>query len=200
MRTVVVRKVPDSLVKKLQQDEAFWYANAQPAKKEAEAASQKGMPHWLQQQWVRILFWVLFIGGFAAVLIWYLSSLNIKLFRKPAAGISTLPGEKITEDIFSIAYEKEIAAAIQAQNFRQAVRLYYLQTLSLLSKKNVIQVQQDRTNSEYIMQLYHTALYKDFFALTRRFEYTWYGKFELTAPAFEKIQKDFKTFYRQFLS
>lgn len=198
--TVQERKIPDSLVKRLQQDEAFWYANMQPAKKAKAVAEREPSKKVLQQDWIRMLFWFLIIGGFAAVLIWYLSSLNIRLFRKPSAAISQLPDETVMEDIFSIAYETEIAKAIKAQNYRQAIRLYYLETLSLLSKKGAIDFQQDRTNSEYVMQLYNTALYKDFFYLTRHFEYTWYGKFELSTPAFEKVQKEFKTFYRQFLS
>jgi hypothetical protein len=197
---IVERKIPDSLQQKLQKDEAFWYANAQLAKKKTTEAPKKFSVAWLQQQWIRILFWVLFIGGFAAVLIWYLSSLNIQLFRKRTADISTWEEEKITEDIFSIAYEREIAAAVQAQNFRQAVRLHYLQTLSLLSKKGAINFMQDRTNSEYLLQLYNTPFHNDFNRLTRSFEYTCYGKFNLTPTAFEKVQKDFETFYRRIHS
>lgn len=194
------RKIPDRILKELKADDAFWYANAQPAKKEVKGESKNKSKAWLQQPWVRVLFWCLFIGGFAGVVIWYLSSLNIKFFRKPAALISSIPGESITEDIFSIAYATEIASAVKAQNYRQAVRFYYLQTLSLLSKKGAIDFKQDRTNSEYLMQLYKSAPYNGFYKLTRSFEYTCYGKFNLTQPAFEKVQKDFETFYRDFLS
>ena len=184
----------------MKEDEAFWYVNATPAKKEKKDATRKSSTGWLQQPWVRTMFWVLFIGGFTSVLIWYLSSLNIKLFRRGAAAIPNTQDQLIKEDIFSIDYEKELKIAIQTKNYRQAVRLYYLQTLSLLSKKGHIQFKQDRTNAEYLFQLYNKDSYQPFRSLTRSFEYTCYGKFELSEPAFEKVQKDFETFYRHHLS
>lgn len=189
------RKIEDRLLNELKADDAFWYANAQPAKKETKAKSRKFSKAWLQQPWVRVLFWCLFIGVFAGVVIWYLASLNIRLFRKRGIPITTFNSEKITEDIFSIAYATEIASAVKAQNYRQAIRLYYLQTLSLLSKKGAIEFKQDRTNSEYLMQLYNSVRYNDFRRLTRSFEYTCYGKFKLTQTLFEKVQNDFETFY-----
>ena len=194
------RKAPDSLVNALKGNEAFWYANATPVKKETKDYKRKLSTAWLQEKWVRILFWVLFIGGFASVLIWYLTTLNIKLFSKSALAIPATQGQLITEDIFSIDYDKEIKNAVQAQNFKQAVRLYYLQTLSLLSGNGYIQFQQDRTNSVYLRQLYNKAPYQSFRNLTHIFEYTCYGKFELNQPAFEKVQKDFETFYQHHLS
>ena len=58
---VVVRTIPDSVVKALQGDEDFWYANATLAKKEKEATTRQTATTWVKQPWVRILFWVLFL-------------------------------------------------------------------------------------------------------------------------------------------
>lgn len=191
------RKVPDSVIQKLRNDEAFWYANAPIPKKEAAKERNTVSFNWLKEAWVRTALWFLIIGLFAAVLFWYLSALNIRLFRKPSTVIeSTLP-TTVAEDIFSINYDAEIGKAVKTSNYRQAIRLYYLQALSKLSNKGLIHYQQDHTNSVYVMQLYNTPLYKDFFNLTRSFEYTWYGKFEMTTPVFGILQKDFETFYRQ---
>ena len=193
----VERKVPDSIIQKLKMDEAFWYVNG-PVQKKAEQKREKEVSiNWLKERWVRTTLWFLIIGLFAAVLVWYLSTLNIRLFRKSSAIIESSNDMSVAEDIFSIPYASQINSAIQAANYRQAVRLYYLQTLSLLSNKGLIQYQQDSTNSAYVMELFKTHYYKDFFQLTRSFEYTWYGKFELTAPQFGVLQKDFEIFYSQ---
>lgn len=125
------------------------------------------------------------------------SIIKYPVVQKKSAAIQSPTDETVTEDIFSIPYNKEIGNALEAGNYRQVIRLYYLRTLSLLAQKNLIQFQQDRTNSVYVMQVHGTPFYKDFFNLTRSYEYTWYGKFELTKPQFTVLQKDFETFYQQ---
>ena len=55
----------------------------------------------------------------------------------------------------------------------------------------------ERTNSDYLAQLYNTSYYKNFFRLTRNFEYVWYGKFDISAEAFQMIQQDYKNLKEQ---
>jgi hypothetical protein len=45
--------------------------------------------------------------------------------------------------------------------------------------------------------LYETPYHKNFFRLTRNFEYTWYGKFPLSPDVFALLQKDFVNFKQQ---
>lgn len=194
---VAKRKIPDSVLLNLQQDEAFWYANLAKKKQAVVKEQPSALATLLQQKWFKTLLWILIVALFAAVLLWYLTSINIKLFRKRSTLIQTGADEKLTENIFSISYEKRIQEAVQNNNYRLAVRLLYLQALKHLSNKKLILFQQDKTNSEYLAQLYNTAYYKDFFNLTRSFEYTWYGQFALSKTAFEIVQKDFETFNRQ---
>jgi len=66
----------------------------------------------------------------------------------------------------------------------------YLHILRLFSERDIIHYKIERTNSDYLMQLYNTSYYKDFFRLTRNFEYVWYGKFDISSAAFELIRKD----------
>ncbi len=192
------RQAADSMVKQLQQDEDFWYANqAIQKKKPKPAATNNFLVELMQEKWFRTLLWLLVLGAFAAVIIWYLSSLNIRLFRRQSSAIKSNEEEKLPDDIFAIPYEKSIEEAVQKNNFRLAVRLLYLQALTRLSQKSLIQFKQDRTNSDYLAQLYQTTYYKDFFGLTRSFEYTWYGQFALSKKAFELVQKDFETFNKK---
>ncbi|MGZ8537630.1 MAG: hypothetical protein ACXWV9_05160 [Flavisolibacter sp.] len=143
---------------------------------------------------------MIIIGGFVAVLVWYLASSNISLFRKRSAPISLDEDEILTEDIFKIKYEKEIQSAIVSQNFRLAIRLMYLRTLRELSDRQLIQFTQEKTNSDYLNQLSNTKYYRHFFQLTREFEYTWYGKFQLSQEAFGSVEKDFNDFKQQLSS
>ena len=69
---------------------------------------------------------------------------------------------KETENIFEINFQQEIDKAVQAGNYRLAVRLLFLRLLKNLAEKNIIQYQQDRTNFDYLMQLGNSVITKVF--------------------------------------
>ena len=193
---VPVRSLPEKRVDSLKAEDDFWYANAD-LKKETPAA-EKNAPRGLslfQQRWFRDLLWIIILCSFLAAVLWYLSSSNILLFRKNARKILDEDAQPdLTDDVFALPYETEIAKAEQAGNFRLAVRLHYLQSLKHLAEQNLIDYQVGRTNSDYVAQLSQSAYYRHFFRLTRNFEYTWYGQFAPSADLYAMLQQDFSTF------
>jgi hypothetical protein len=185
-------EIPDSALQNLKKDEAFWYVNKIPKRqkpRELDPNKKYSEPFYLQN-WFRTLLWIVIIGAFIAVLIWFLIASDIKLFRKKAAVLQSAEDIAINEDIFSINYEQELEKAIANENYRLGVRLMYLHVLRLFSEKDIIQYKMEKTNSDYLLQLYNTSYYKDFFRLTRNFEYVWYGKFDISSAAFEMIRQD----------
>lgn len=195
IHAVQEREIPDSIIQKLLRDDAFWYANVNFKKKaEPKKDSNSFLERFLNQQWMRILLWFIIIAAFLGVLGWYFATTNIGLFRKRAAAVPSDKEEYTEQDIFEIDYNAAIAKAVSAQNFRLAIRLHYLQLLKTMAQKNIIQYKQDKTNSDYLMQLYRTDYYKPFFKLTRYFEYTWYGQVAVAPTAYNAISTDFVTF------
>ena len=197
--TVQQRKLSDSLVKKMQTDKDFWYANTEfeKEKKKKENNKQSSYVPLGQRAWFQTLVWLVIIGGFAAFLMIYLTGSNIGLFRKKNVMTSADEEENITEDIFAINYQKEIDKASMQGNYRLAVRLMYLRLLKSMSEKNIIQYKQDKTNLDYLMQLHTTKHYTNFFRITRNYEYSWYGKFEVGEDAYRLISNDFNQFDRE---
>lgn len=191
---VQTRNVNQAQVEKLRRDDAFWYVNTTPIREEAKPPSESFSNKLGRQKWFRNLMWLLMIGGFIAVLVWFLVSGNVKLFRKKRVSVSKPENIIVPENIFDINYSEEIYKAINTENYRLAIRLMYLQLLKDLSQKGIIKYKQERTNNDYVMQLYNTPYYKPFFQLTRHFEYTWYGQFLIIPEAFKTIQADFKSF------
>jgi hypothetical protein len=127
-------------------------------------------------------------------MILFLLKSNPKLFRKKATAVYTNDELQITENIFSINYHEELKKALAQNEYRTAVRLQYLQLLAQLSGKELIEYQEGRTNSDYLVQLYSTPYYKGFKTLTRHFDYAWYGQFPITKEAYQTIETDFATF------
>lgn len=188
------RKVPDSVVKKMQEDDDFWYANAIIEKEKKKQEEDSSYIPLGQRSWFQTLIWLIIIGGFAAFLMIYLSGSNVGLFRKKSKPMTTDEDEGITEDIFAINYQKEIDKAAAQGNYRLAVRLMFLRLLKNMSEKNIIQYKQDKTNLDYLLQLHPTNYYKDFFRITRNYEYSWYGQFEVSEEAYGIIRNDFNHF------
>ena len=188
------RTVPDSLVKELQADDAFWYANAEIRKRQEE--KEKGKLPLSRQAWFQTLLWVIIIAGFAGFVTWYLAGNNIALFRKKKKMVDDEAGEEElgTEDLFAINYQREIDKASRQGNYRLATRLLFLRLLKNLSERNIIEYKQGKTNFDYLLQLQPTGYYPDFFRITRNYEYSWYGQFEVSEEKFQIIKKDFDQF------
>jgi hypothetical protein len=190
---VAVRKVPPAKRDSLRNDPAFWYADYEPEVERPAGYKPSALLRLLSASWFRTLLWTIVIGGFVAILIWFLRANDVRLYRKKEKPVGAAT-EDIHENIFAINYEVEIAAAIAAGDYRQAVRLHYLQLLRHLSDTGVIQYRQERTNTVYRQQLYGTEIYLPFTRLTRHFEFVWYGKFPLSREAFDRIHQDYLHF------
>ena len=189
---VEVRSVDRSALKSLQEDDDFWYHNTAPAAK--KIVQKKKPQEYKPSKWLPYLLWSVVIGGFIAFLVWFLMSSNVKFFKSSSKRVLANVEAPESEDIFEINFDSKIAAAVHAKNYRMAIRLMYLQLLSALSRKEIIQYAHQKTNNDYVKQLYGTGYYKSFFQLTRHFEYTWYGKFPLSEERFGEMKGEFDDF------
>jgi hypothetical protein len=190
--TFNLRHLPDSVIQKMRQDNDFWYANSvfdKPAEKKKNDSDKTPLG---QQAWFQTLMWLIIIGGFAAFIMIYLANSDVSLFRRKPRSIADATDDVETDDIFAINYSKEIEKAVSLSNYRFAVRLMFLRLLKRLSEKNIIQYRQGKTNFDYLLQLEPTSYYHDFFRLTRNYEYSWYGQFDISSEKFSVIKNDFE--------
>jgi len=140
--------------------------------------------------------WFIILVGVTALLllIYKLAGMDLMhIFTKKQA--AQMPEQDTAaENIHIIDFNEEIRAAIEKGNFRLAVRLLYLQSLKILTDKQLIDWQPDKTNQRYIDEL-NEAVYQAHFAhLTGQFEYIWYGGFSVREADFGRIRQDFITF------
>jgi hypothetical protein len=191
-KALEVRKVKAEDVEKIKKDDAFWYVDEwhKKVKKPVEEEKDNWFGKLLKTNWFQPLMWVLVVGTFIGILIWFLSTMDVSVFRKNPKKISDPNEDEIPENIFEIDFDKAINTAVNGGNFRLAVRLLYLQLLKELSENDIIHYNPQRPNSEYVMQLYGTKYYQPFFSITRNFEYAWYGGFHVSPLAYEKIRAE----------
>jgi hypothetical protein len=194
--SVQFRAIPDSAINKMRSDDAFWYANKE-FKKVNQQPGQNSFWRWLAiQKWYKTLTWIVIIGGFMAVLFAYLANSDTGIFRRRSKTIVQANDEDGHENIFSINYPVEIEKAVSAGNYRIGIRLLFLRLLKTLSENQLIRYKEGGTNQDYLRQLRDKDFYKDFFRLTRNYEYTWYGHFDLNRELFTSIRNDFENFDR----
>ncbi|HEV7620551.1 MAG TPA: hypothetical protein VGO09_02390 [Flavisolibacter sp.] len=192
------RKIPDTLLRKIKNEEVYWYADKAPERKKEKDPENNSTGSFLDQKLWSLLIWIILIIGVIALVGWYLASGNIRLFRKKPADIVSDNDTIEEEDIFNLNYDDQVKNALSVKDYRLAVRLMYLSVLKDLADNNIIIYKQGKTNREYLAEVNKSEYYRSFSSLTRIFEYTWYGKFNLSGPDFVLIQTNFQTFKKLF--
>jgi hypothetical protein len=189
------RRIHDSTIKRIKQDEAYWYADQKPEKQKAEPTQNNDSV--LAKPWVRNLVWIVMLVVFIVVLVWYLIAGNIRVFRKAPITLYEDKPLDLQEDLFSINFENEIKKAIELKNYRLAIRLHFLHALKQMNNNEMIVYKPTKTNADYLFHLFGTPYYRPFFKLTRIFDYVWYGNFQLNPDRFTELQKEFIQFNDQ---
>jgi len=144
----------------------------------------------------KILFWALAIGITVFAIVKIVGMEKVMLWIKGnKSGLGEFSVSE--EDIHGINFEKEISTAVVQKNFREAIRLMYLQSLKKLSDRELIHWSPSKTNIDYSRELAATAYTDHFQQLTRFYEYAWYGEFMPAEDDYKKIAGIFHHFNKK---
>ncbi|MDP5107192.1 MAG: hypothetical protein NWQ31_13595 [Polaribacter sp.] len=103
------------------------------------------------------------------------------------------------EDIHQVDLETLLQQAIAAQEFRLAIRYYYLLSLKGLSTKKFIDYHKDKTNSAYLFEIENTELRNTFSYISYVYTYVWYGEFPINEQHFKAAQLKYQSFLKSIL-
>ncbi len=102
--------------------------------------------------------------------------------------------EEITsENIESTDINSLIKNAENNNDYRLAIRYYYLLLLKTLSLKNYIKFEDDKTNAEYLNEISNKPFCSKFEYTSYLYNYIWYGKFPLNITQYTKAKDNFTT-------
>lgn len=99
------------------------------------------------------------------------------------------------ETIEKSQLEKDLQKAISEENYRSAVRIYYVLLLKALINRNLIKWAKRKTNTHYLAEMTTHEEFENFNKSVNMYEWTWYGKNNPSKDVFER----FSTFYDDFL-
>lgn len=190
------RSVPDSVIKALKADPDFWYADK--AKKKKEQKNKDINLGFLERLFrfladIENLLWIVLGLIVFTALVWFLSNNKINIFgrgRRKLITTDVVINEQLMqpEDL-----QVAISNAVAHQNYRLAVRLQYIYLLKKMAESGQIKFKEDATNMEYLTQVYGKPYYKDFFTVTRHYEYVWYGEMPIDATAYKTVEAGFNS-------
>ena len=102
--------------------------------------------------------------------------------------------EDLEENLHESDLDRALRLALEAGNYKAAIRIYYLALIKDMSLKGLISWKKDKTNYNYVNELLDTPWHQDFSTATLAFERIWYGnvtvdkaKYELLTPRFQSL-------------
>lgn len=172
--------------------------------------------NWIWELWVKFWQWLagdFEAGGFISFLVHVLPyvfliaiiAFVIWLFYKLNPGATFFkskekPGVFFSEEeeiIKSKNIKKLIEKALANNDYRLAVRYYYLLILKKLTDAELINYEFDKTNSEYFTEISSDKLNSGFRKVTTLYDYIWYGSFAVTETDYRKAEHTFTALENQ---
>lgn len=100
------------------------------------------------------------------------------------------------ETIQKSQLETDLDKAITTENYRAAVRIYYILLLKALIERNWIKWAKRKTNTHYLAEMVTQKEYENFKTAINMYEWSWYGKNKPSKETFDR----FSVFYSEFLN
>ena len=117
------------------------------------------------------------------LIIWFVYKKRPELFTRSRK--NSLPYSVEEDTIYGVDFQEGITDALSRSDYREAIRLLYLQTLKQLSDEGRIDWQLYKTPTQYI----HEVRTVSFRELTNHFLRVRYGNFESTEALFRTMQR-----------
>ena len=175
-------------------DKDFTYKEKAPVKKKEKSNTGSGFLSGFAFFMTTIFPFLL--GGFIIFVIVKVMLGSDILFWKNTKSATKISEKLIyeDEDIHEVDLASLLKQAIDNQNFRLAIRYYYLTSLKGLSNKKIIEYHKDKTNSEYLFEIENPAMRTQFSYLSYVYSYVWYGEFPVDETNFKAAQNKYQSF------
>ncbi|MDG5492961.1 DUF4129 domain-containing protein [Psychroserpens sp. SPM9] len=105
-----------------------------------------------------------------------------------------IPVTDIENNIYETDFKSLISQAEAENNYRLAIRYYYLWLLKTLSEAEIIDYDVEKTNSDYYLEIESQATKEEFSYTSYLYNYIWYGEFDIDSLQFNKGKQAFTQF------
>ena len=150
--------------------------------------------------WASVIIRFIFFAIFGIVLIALINhilggNLTSSFSKKNARQAVSLNVNE--SELSATDYDKLLQDALQANLYRDAVRILYLKALQQLNENELVAWKPDKTNHDYLRELGSHPARNLFNKLTTYYEYVEYGDFKIEQSGFETVQDVYQKFKTQ---
>lgn len=146
-----------------------------------------------KQNMFSVFLSVLAIAGIGIV-VWLLTRTEFTSFLRGNTKNTAFDFSDVKEDISSINFNTRIKKAVDDNDYRLAIRWYYLKQINTLNDQKIIAYEPFKTNIDYGFELAKSPHQSAFKGISHIYDYVWYGKYDITLMDYEKLEKQFLTF------
>ncbi len=107
---------------------------------------------------------------------------------------SIIPVTDIENNIHATNFKALISEAESNNNYRLAIRYYYLWLLKKLTQEELIKYDVEKTNSDYKNEIASNTFKEEFSYTSYLYNYIWYGEFDVNQEQFSKAKHAFINF------
>lgn len=107
-----------------------------------------------------------------------------------------IPVTDIESNIHVVNFKSLISSAEENNNFRLAIRYYYLWLLKDLTTAELIEYDVEKTNSDYYNELTSASIKEEFSYTSYLYNYIWYGEFNVDKDQFIRAKNSFVGFLK----
>lgn len=112
------------------------------------------------------------------------------IFGRSSKNIAT--NDLTVENLHEMDFPTLISQAKANNDYRQALRYYYLWLLKKMAAREIIEWNWEKTNTDYYYEIKDSNLRDDFKYLSYVYDYSWYGDFPVDEKSFGKAENAFK--------
>ncbi len=143
------------------------------------------------------LFWFAVIIGVIYLIVKIILKKEIRwIFKRNKEEKQSLNFE-IGENISEVDFKALISEAASNNDFRSAIRYYYLFLLKKLNQFNVIEYDPQKTSFDYQNEVEESKYNSDFSKATYYYTYIWYGEFAIDEKEYKQTSSVFDELLKQ---
>jgi len=139
--------------------------------------------------WISPFAWKVILIVLGALLLAWIAYLVLKNYQKTPEIISDKfdPTSWNPALIPKTELELRLEAAMEIEDYRECVRIYFTFILKELIRLRKIKWQKERTNFDYLLQLSGKAEFIDFQESVRIYDLIWYGEYTITKSEYDEV-------------
>ena len=142
--------------------------------------------------WQTLLFIILFL---LAIWIVYVLIKNRKPSDKKVV-VQNVENDWNPTIISKTELELLLEKAIEQENYRECVRIYFMFILKELTKNGSIKWRVEKTNYDYILEMRGKPNFQGFEETVRIYDIVWYGDYAINNDVFSRLQPSLEKYYQ----